>query len=68
MAQNGNQSTIQAYSLFGPVPVTGLIGALLIIFFPIPGIRAQNLKSPILLGEKPALLFPIGWQIVSLMG
>ena len=32
MAQNGNLGSIQPYQVFGRVPVTGLIGALLIAF------------------------------------
>jgi hypothetical protein len=36
--------------------------------FPISGLRAQNPKQPIILGEKPASLFPFGWPIVSYMG
>jgi hypothetical protein len=68
LAQNGNQGSILAYSLFGRFMVTGLIGALLIIFFRIPGIRAWNQKSPVLRGGKPALLFPFGWQIAVQMG
>lgn len=32
-AQNGNQGTIQAYSLFDLVPITGFIGGFLITFF-----------------------------------
>jgi hypothetical protein len=48
--------------------VTGLIGALLTPYFQIPGIQDRNPKSPVLLGEKPALLFPIGWQIAVQMG
>jgi hypothetical protein len=67
-AQNGNRGSIRAYSLFGRFLVTGLIGALLITFFRIPGIRAWNQKSPVLRGGKPALLFPIGWQIAVQMG
>jgi len=67
-AQNGNQGSILAYSLFGRFMVTGLIGALLIIFFRIPAIRTWDPKSPFLRGGKPALLFPFGWQIVVRMG
>jgi hypothetical protein len=67
-AQNGNQGSILAYSLFGRFMVTGLIGALLIIFFRIPAIRTWNPKSPFLRGGKPALLFPFGWQIAVQMG
>jgi hypothetical protein len=68
LAQNGNQGSILTYSLFGQFLVTGLIGAFLITFFRIPGIRAWNQKSPVLRGGKPALLFPIGWQIAVQMG
>jgi hypothetical protein len=68
IARNGNQGSILAYSRFGRFLVTGLIGALLITFFRIPVIRAWNQKSPIFWGGKPALLFPIGWQIVFQMG
>jgi len=67
-ARNSNPSPIRGYSFSGPVPVTGLIGALLITFSQITGLRAQNPEYPILPGEKPASLFPFGWQIVSLMG
>jgi hypothetical protein len=67
-AQNGNQGSIRKYSLFGRLTVTGLIGASLSTFFRIPGIRDWNPKSPVLRGGKPALLFPIGWQIVFEMG
>jgi hypothetical protein len=67
-AQNGNQGLILAYPLFWRFMVTGLMGAFLILYFPITGIRAWNQKSPVLLAEKPALLFPIGWQIVFRMG
>ena len=67
-AQNGNQGSIWAYSLFGRFLVTGLIGAFLITFFRIPCIRAWNQKSPILRGGKPALLVPFGWQIAVQMG
>jgi hypothetical protein len=63
MAQNGNRGIIQAYSFSGPVPVTGLIGALLNIYFQIIEIRAWNLKSPIFQGEKPACLNLFGWRI-----
>ena len=63
-AQNGNQGSILAHSLFGRFLVTGLIGALLITFFPIPAIMTWNPISPILRGGKSALLFPFGWQIV----
>jgi hypothetical protein len=68
IARNGNLGSIQAYSLFGRFLVTGLIGALLSTFFRIPVIRAWNQKSPVLRGGKPALLFPIGWQIAVQMG
>jgi hypothetical protein len=67
-ARNGNQGSILAYSIFGQFLATGLIAAFLIPFFQIPVIRAWNQKSPILPGEKPALLFPFGWQIVFQMG
>jgi hypothetical protein len=67
-AQNSNQDSIRAHLVFSTVPVTGLIGALLIIYFQIIEIQAYYLKSPILLGEKPASLFPIGWQIPGLIG
>ena len=40
MAPNGNRGLIRAYSIFRQVPVTGLIGALLITFFQIIDIRA----------------------------
>jgi hypothetical protein len=40
MAQKGNRGLIRAYSFSGPVPVTGLNGALLITFFQIIDIRA----------------------------
>jgi len=68
LAQNGNQGSILAYSLFGQFLVTGLIGAFLITFFLIPVIRVWNQKLPILRGGKPALLFPFGWQIAVQMG
>jgi hypothetical protein len=67
-AQNSNQDSIQAYSLFGRFLVTGLIGALLTPYFQISCIRAWNPKSPVLRGGKPALLFPFGWQITVQMG
>ena len=41
-AQNGNLNSIWAYSLFGQFMVTGLIGAFLITFFRIPGIRNRQ--------------------------
>jgi hypothetical protein len=41
-AQNGNQGTIQPYLFFGPVPATGLNGALSITFFQIADIWVQN--------------------------
>jgi hypothetical protein len=56
------------YLLFGRILVTGLIGAVLIAFFQIMGILARNPKSPVLRGGKPALLFPIGWQIAVQVG
>jgi len=67
-AQNDNRGSILAYSLFGRFLVTGFIGAFLNPYFQIPGIWAWNPKSPILRGEKPALLFPFGWQIAVQMG
>jgi len=68
MAQNGNLGSIQPYQVFGRVPVTGLIGALLIIFFQIPAGWVQNTGLPILRRGKPACLFPFGWRIVPAMG
>jgi hypothetical protein len=68
MAQNSNPGSIWAYSFFRPVLVTGLIEALLTQYFQILAIRAGNPKSPMLRGGKPALLFPIGWQIDVQMG
>ncbi len=68
IAQNGNQGSILAYSFPGRLTVTGLIGALLTPYFRITDIRAWNPKSPILRGEKPALLFPFGWQIAVYLG
>jgi len=41
-AQNGNRDSIQAYQVFSPVPVTGLIGALLTTYFQKIGIWTQN--------------------------
>jgi len=67
-AQNGNQSSIRAYSLFGRFLVTCLIGAFLDPYSRIPAIRVWNPKSPVLREEKPALLFPFGWQIAVQMG
>jgi hypothetical protein len=68
LPRNGNQGSILAYSCFGLFLVTGLIGALLTPYFLIPCIWALNPKLPLLRGGKPALLFPIGWQIVVQMG
>ncbi len=62
-AQNGNLDSILAYSIFRPFQATGLIGAFLIAIFRIPAIRAYNTRLPVLLAEKPALLFPFSWQI-----
>jgi len=67
-AQNGNRDSIRAYLVFSTVPVTGLIGALLNTYFQIMGIRTQNSEQSSLRGEKPAFLFPIGWQIPRLIG
>jgi hypothetical protein len=39
-AQNINQDLIRAYLVFSTIPVTGLIGALLIMYFQIIEIRA----------------------------
>ena len=39
MAKNGNRGSIQPYQVFGRVPVTGLIGALLITFSRISDLR-----------------------------
>jgi hypothetical protein len=64
-AQNGNQGSIQAYSLFDRIRATGLNGAFLIIFSLIAGLRAWNPEQPILPGEKPACLFPFGRRISS---
>jgi len=66
-AQNGNKDSVRVYLVFSTVPVTGLIGALLSMNFQIIEIRAYNLKLSVLLGEKPAFLFPFGWQISSQM-
>ena len=68
MAQNSNLGSTWAYSFFRPVLVTGLIEALLTQYFQILAIRAGNPKLPLLRGRKPALLFPIGWQIVVQTG
>ena len=43
----------------------GLIGGQFGTYFPISALWASNQKQPILTREKPSLLFPIGWQIVS---
>jgi len=37
-------------------------------YFRITDILAWNPKSPVLRGEKPALLFPFGWQTSLFMG
>ena len=61
-AQNGNQGSIQAFLFSRRVQVTGLIGAFLITNFSIAGLRTQNSEQPILMGEKPVLISPIGRQ------
>ena len=47
--------------------MTGLIGALFDIYFPIINLRPSNQEQQILTGEKPAFLFPFGRRIGSLM-
>jgi hypothetical protein len=66
--QNGNPGTIRAYSYFSQVAVTGLIGALLIVFFQIPDVVRQNSESLILREGKPPFLFPIGRRISAQVG
>ncbi len=63
ITRNSNRGSIMAYSVFSQFWITGLIGALLISCFLITDNRAWNPKQPIVLGGKPALLFPIRWQI-----
>jgi hypothetical protein len=66
-ARNANPGSIQAYHIFGEIPVTGLIGVFLKACFRIIDYSVPNSKQGIFRGEKPALLFPIGWPIVSSM-
>jgi hypothetical protein len=64
IARNANLGSFETYPHFAGVLPTGLIGAFLILFFPITGLWAYNPEYSILPGEKPASLFPFGWQIV----
>jgi len=65
--QNGNQDSIRAHLVFSTVLVTGLIGSLLNTCFQKMKIWTQNSERSSLRGEKPASLFPIGWQITFQM-
>ena len=60
-AQNGNQGSIQAYSLFDRIRITGLNGAFLIIFSAIAGLRAWNPEITDFTGRKTGLFIPI-WE------
>jgi hypothetical protein len=62
-ARNANPDSIRACPLFGEIPVTGLIGVFLKACFRIIDYPVPNSKQGIFRGEKPALLFPFGWQI-----
>jgi hypothetical protein len=66
---NVHGMTIQAQfrhnTFFCRFSVTALIGAFLKACFRITDYPAPNPEPEILLGEKPALLFPIGWPIFS---
>ena len=64
-ARNANPDSFQAYLIFGRFAVTALIGVFLKACFRIIDYPAPNPKAEILWGEKPALLFPIGWPIFS---
>jgi hypothetical protein len=66
-ARNANPGLIRAYRFFGKIPVTGLIGVFLKACFRIIDYPVPNFKQGLFRGEKPALLFPIGWPIVSWM-
>jgi len=66
-AQNDDQDSIRVCPLFGEIPVTGLIGVFLKACFRIIDYHVPNSKQGIFLGEKPALLFPFGWQISCLI-
>jgi hypothetical protein len=64
-ARNANPGLIRAYRFFGKFMITALIGVFLKACFRITDYPVPNQKQEILLGEKPALLFPIGWLIFS---
>jgi len=65
IARNGNQASIQAYQNFGGAPVTGLNRGFLESCFRITDYPVRNTELRAIRGEKPALIFPIGWQIGS---
>lgn len=65
IARIGNQGSIGAFQIFGGVSGTGLNRGFSGSCFRITDYPVRNAKRRIMRGEKPALIFPIGWQIGS---